>query len=86
MTDDGVIIEYDADWLSYQILFIMAFSTGLSHAIGREVEPLIWSLGLTTLTTAAIIAAWNWFSVRKRVMSDIGANIAETPEEDPRDE
>lgn len=85
MTDDFTI-EYDPDWLSYQILFIAAAVLGFSYSIGREVEPLVWSFGLSVLTTAAIIIAWNWFSVRKRVMSDVGANIAETPEEDPRDE
>ena len=68
---DGVPIEYDADWLTWQIVFLTGTVAAVSHTAGRMFNDLVWSIGVSSVLATALIVAWLLKSVRPRVMEDV---------------
>lgn len=64
-------IEYDPDWLMYQILVLVALVSAASHTAGRTFDSLAWSVGVSAVLTTALLCGWLWKSLRPRVMEDV---------------
>lgn len=67
-------IEYDPDWLTFQILVLVGIASGIGHGVASYSEMPV-SLIVTALLTTVVFVVWLWKSVRPRVMEDVHASV-----------
>lgn len=69
--DDGMIVEFEADALTAQILVLVAVTSGMSHAIGDLDYPLYATILVTSFLSTLALFYWMYKSIWPQINAGV---------------